>query len=84
LNPTIFNNIIEDKVAPRFYSFIISGCWPFLRPLCEEILASLNKRGNCYVLLSGLLSDKIISMVKEFKVRHISLSLGGSQIPMRT
>jgi len=49
-----------------------------LHPKCREIISLCEQHGYRYHLLSnGIASEKLIDIVREFKVRHLFLSLDG-------
>jgi len=79
LDPKVVRKILESKVLSKFSSFILTGGEFILHPEYEEILSLLNKSGKNYTLLSnGLLPDRLIEIVRRFRVKRISLSLDGS------
>lgn len=78
LEPKIVNKILSSRVLSKSSNIILTGGEFILHPECEKILSFLNKSGENYVLLSnGLLSDRLINVVREFGVKNISLSLDG-------
>jgi len=79
LDPEVIRKLLRSKVFRRSSRFILTGGEFILHPKHEEILSILNESGKTYILLSnGLLPDKLIRVVREFGVRHVSLSLDGS------
>lgn len=77
LDVEIIKNILNDKVITKFSSFIIAGGEPILHPRFKEIMPLF--QGRKYLFLSnGLLPDKLVEAVREFKIERLSLSLDGS------
>jgi MoaA/NifB/PqqE/SkfB family radical SAM enzyme len=75
----IFERILSDRVIARITWFILTGGEFILHPKYEEILSLFNDRQKHYILLSnGLLVDRLVKAVREFEVKHLSLSLDGS------
>lgn len=75
----IFERILSDRVISRITRFILTGGEFILHPKYKEILSLFSQRRKHYILLSnGLLADRLIKTVREFKVKHLSLSLDGS------
>jgi MoaA/NifB/PqqE/SkfB family radical SAM enzyme len=78
LEPKIVNKILSSRVLSKSSGIILAGGEFILHPEYEKILSFLNKSGKNYILLSnGLLSDRLIDVVREFGVKNISLSLDG-------
>jgi MoaA/NifB/PqqE/SkfB family radical SAM enzyme len=79
LDPEVVRRLLSSKVLTRSSRFILTGGEFILHPKHEEILSLLNQSGKSYLLLSnGVLPDKLIRVVREFGVKHVSLSLDGS------
>lgn len=79
LDPEIVRRILKSKALSRYSGFILTGGEFILHPEHKEILSHLNASGKHYILLSnGLLPEKLIEIVREFAVKHVSLSLDGS------
>jgi MoaA/NifB/PqqE/SkfB family radical SAM enzyme len=73
----IVKKILNDKVVTKRTSFIIAGGEPLLHPRFKEIMALF--QGREYLFLSnGLLADKVIKTVREFRVQHLGISLDGT------
>lgn len=78
LDPEMIKKILEDKVITRYSSFILTGGEFILHPKYREILSLFNQYKNFYILLSnGLLPDRLINTVREFRVKNLSISLDG-------
>lgn len=79
LDPEVVRKLLSSKVFRRSSRFILTGGEFILHPKHQEILSVLNESGKPYILLSnGLLPDKLINVVREFGVKHVSLSLDGT------
>lgn len=79
LDPEIVEKVLQSKVLSKSSSFILTGGEFILHPECDKILSLLNKNGKNYILLSnGLLPKKLIEIVREFKIKKLSLSLDGT------
>ena len=77
LDVEIINKILNDKVITKFSSFIIAGGEPILHPRFKEIMSLF--QGRKYLFLSnGLLVDRLVEAVREFKIERLSLSLDGT------
>jgi len=79
LDPEIVKKLLCSKVFRSSSRFILTGGEFILHPKHQEILSVLNESGKYYILLSnGLLPDKLIGVIREFEVKHVSLSLDGT------
>lgn len=77
LDVEIIKEILNDKVVTKFSSFIIAGGEPILHPRFKEVMSLF--RGRDYLFLSnGLLVDRLVEAVREFKIERLSLSLDGT------
>ena len=75
----MIRNVLDDRVISKFTSFVLTGGEFILHPRYKDILSLLEERKKRYILLSnGILADRIIDTVKEFNVKHVSISLDGT------
>ncbi|MDH5482944.1 MAG: radical SAM protein [Candidatus Bathyarchaeota archaeon] len=76
LGVEVIKKILQDKVISRRTWFCIAGGEPLLHPDCREILSLF--RGRNYLFLSNaILVDRLIDLVRECEIKHLSLSLDG-------
>jgi MoaA/NifB/PqqE/SkfB family radical SAM enzyme len=79
LDPCIVKKLLKSRALLKSSSFILAGGEFILHPEFDEILSLLNESKRDYTLLSnGLLSDRLVEVVREFKVKRLTLSLDGS------
>ncbi|MDH5482946.1 MAG: radical SAM protein [Candidatus Bathyarchaeota archaeon] len=76
LDVEIIKEILRDKVITNFTSFLIAGGEPMLHPKCREILSLFQGR-NYLFLSNGILADRLIDLVREFRIKSLALSLDG-------
>jgi len=71
-------NILEDKILSNKPHFVVTGGEAVLHPKIDQILSLLSDHDVDITLLSNaILADKIVKLVKEFKIRNLGLSLDG-------
>lgn len=72
----IIDEILRDKIITNRTSFCVAGGEPMLHPKIEEILGLF--QGRDYLFLSnGFLADRLVSLVREFRIKRLSMSLDG-------
>jgi MoaA/NifB/PqqE/SkfB family radical SAM enzyme len=77
LDVEIIRKVLDDKVITKFSSFIIAGGEPILHPRFKEVMSLF--RGRQYLFLSnGLLVDRLVEAVRQFRIKRLSLSLDGT------
>jgi len=76
LDKDIIRDLLYDNEIGENVEFIITGGDFLLHPECREIV-SLFKGKNLRLFSNGILADKLISLVTEAEVRHVSVSLDG-------
>jgi MoaA/NifB/PqqE/SkfB family radical SAM enzyme len=55
----------------------VEGGEVFLHPECEGILELLSKRGRFVLLSNGLMTERLLNSVKQFKIPKVSISFDG-------
>ena len=76
LDVEIIRDLLSDRTVGKYTSFILTGGEFLLHPQYKDILSMFE--GRRYALISnGLLSDKLVEAIREFKVKRLYLSLDG-------
>ncbi len=76
LDKSIIEMLLADDEIGDDVEFIITGGDFLLHPECREIV-SLFRGKNIRVFSNGILVDELISLVKDEKVKYVSVSLDG-------
>lgn len=70
--------VVSSKVVEKNALFCLLGGEFILHPECETLLEFFSEKNKNFILFSnGILTDKLVELVKEFKVPKLMLSLDG-------
>lgn len=74
----IIERVVMDKLVTKRTYIGLEGGEFIMHPKCREILSMMNDHGRNYVIFTnGIAKDRIIDIVREFKVKGLQVSLDG-------
>ncbi|MDY6893956.1 MAG: radical SAM protein [Thermotogota bacterium] len=78
LSVEVIEMILKDKKITNYTTFSLTGGEFILHPKYREILTLFEEYNRKYILLTnGILADKLIKTVREFKIKNVSISMDG-------
>ncbi len=74
----IIERVVTDKLVTKRTYIGLEGGEFIMHPECREILSMMNAHGLDYVIFTnGIAKDRIIDIVREFRVKRLQVSLDG-------